>query len=161
MHQLIVNNQSFSTMSIYILYHRGTLGQQSWHDVQALHASEDMGVRLNDSTGGRITDPSPSCSVPRGVLHTTASLAVSHWTEKAAARGPPEARLMRSGTSTSLVSAGPVHSITQVLHRVVTVGRLTGRSLPPCDEPSTQGSRLRSTDVLQKPWVSQLYSMLR
>ena len=85
------------------------------------------------------TDPSPSCSVPRGVLHTTASLAVSLWTEKAAARGPPEARLMRSGTSASLVAAGPVHSITQVLHRVVTVGRPTGRSLPPCDEPSTQG----------------------
>ena len=48
MQQLIVHNQS-----IYILYHRGTLGQQSWHDVQALHASEDMGVRLNVSTGVR------------------------------------------------------------------------------------------------------------
>ena len=85
------------------------------------------------------TDPSPSCSVPRVVLHTTASLGVSHWTEKAAARGPPEARLIRSGTSTSPVAAGPVHSITRVLHRVVAVGRPTGRSLPACDEPSTPG----------------------
>ena len=102
-------------MSIYILYHRGTLGHQSWHDVQTLHATEDMGVWLNVSTG------------------------VSHWTEKAAARGPPEARLMRYGTSTSPVDAGPVHSITRALHRVVTVGRPTGRSQPPCDEPSTPG----------------------
>ena len=85
------------------------------------------------------TDPSPSSSVPRGVLHTTASPAVSRWTEKAAAHGPPEARLPRSDTSTSLVAAGPAHSTTQVLHRVVTVGRPTGRSLPPCGEPSTQG----------------------
>ena len=85
------------------------------------------------------TDPSPSCNVPRGVLHTTASPAVSHWTGTAAACGLPEECLMKSGTSTSLVAAGPVRSITRVLHCVVTAGQPTGRSLPPCDEPTTQG----------------------
>ena len=40
-------------MSIHFSFHRGTLGQQSWHDVQALYATEDMGVRITVSTGGR------------------------------------------------------------------------------------------------------------
>ena len=39
-------------MSIHS-FHRGTFGQQYWHDVQALHATEDMSVRITVSTGGR------------------------------------------------------------------------------------------------------------
>ena len=44
---------------------------------------------------------------------------------------------MKYGTSTSLTVAELVRSIIQVLRRVATAGRLTGRSLPPCDEPNT------------------------
>ena len=80
------------------------------------------------------TDPLPSCNMPHGVLYTMASLAVRHWTGTAAARGLPEARLMKSGTSTSLTAAELVRSITRVMRRVATAGRLTGRSTP-----STQG----------------------
>ena len=61
------------------------------------------------------------------------------WTGTPAARGLPEARLMKSGTSTSLTAVALERSITRVLRRVVSAGRSTGRSLPPCDEPSTQG----------------------
>ena len=100
------------------------------------------------------TDPSPSCSVPRGVLYATASPAVSHWTGTPAARGLPEARLMKSGTSTSLVAAGPVRSITRVLQ-----GGRQGVLYPHVMKPvlraaAHQSCRLRSTDVLQKPRVS-------
>ena len=85
------------------------------------------------------TDPLPSCNVVHGVLYTTASPVVSHWMGTPAALGLPEARLMKSGTSTSLTAVALVRSITRVLRRVITAGRPTGRSLPPCDEPSTQG----------------------
>ena len=85
------------------------------------------------------TDPLPSCNVTHGVLYTTASPVVLHWMGTPAARGLPEARLMKSGTSTSLTTVALERSITRHLRRVVTAGWPTGRSLPPCDEPSTQG----------------------
>ena len=135
------------TMSIHFSFHRGPLGQQSWHDAQALHATEDMGVRITLSTGGRHS-PLPSCNVTHGVLYTMASPVVPHWTGTPAARGLPEARLMKSGTSTSLTAVAPERSITRVLHRVVTAGQPTGRSLSPCDEPSAQGC---SSSVMPTP----------
>ena len=85
------------------------------------------------------TDPLPSCNVTHDALYMTASPAARHWTETVVVRGLLEARLMKSGTLLSLTAAQLVRSITRVLCRVATAGQLTGRSLPPCDEPTTPG----------------------
>ena len=53
------------------------------------------------------TDPSPSCSVPHGVLCRMASPVELHWLEMAADHVLPAARLMMSGLALSLTVVGP------------------------------------------------------
>ena len=83
--------------------------------------------------------PLPTCNATPGVLCTTVSPVVAHWTGTPDVRELPETRQMQSGPLMSLAAVGPECSITRVPRHVVTAGQPTGRSLPPCDEPSTQG----------------------
>ena len=53
------------------------------------------------------TDPSPSCSVPHGVLCRMASPVELHSPEMAADHVLPAARLMMSGLALSLTVVGP------------------------------------------------------
>ena len=53
------------------------------------------------------TDPSPSSSVPHGVLCMMASPVESHWPEMAADHVLPAARLMMSGLALSITVVGP------------------------------------------------------
>ena len=85
------------------------------------------------------TDPSPSCSVPHGVLCRMASPVESHWPEIAANHVLPAACLMMSGLALSLTVVGPERWTVGVQHHVAAARRLTGPFLCPCDAPSIQG----------------------
>ena len=85
------------------------------------------------------TYPSPSCSGPRGELCKMASLVALPLPGMAADPGLPATRLTMSGLVPSRTAAGPVRSTVSAQHHVAAARRLTGPSLCPCDEPSTQG----------------------
>ena len=59
----------------------------------------------------------------------------------AADRGLPATRLTMSGLAPSLTAAGPGRSTVSAQHHAAAARRLTGPSLCPCDEPSTQRRR--------------------
>ena len=84
------------------------------------------------------TDPSTSCSGPRGELCKIASLVALCLPGMVADHGLPATRLTMSGLAPSLTAAGPGRSTVSAQHHAAAARRLTGRSLCPCDEPSTR-----------------------
>ena len=67
-----------------------------------------------------------------------ASLVALRLLGMAADRGLPATRPTMSGLAPSLTAAGPGRSTVSAQHHAAAARRLTGPSLCPCDEPSTQ-----------------------
>ena len=85
------------------------------------------------------TDPSPSCSGPRGELCKMASLVALHSPGMAADHGLPATHLTMSGLAPSPAAAGPGRWTVSAQLHATAARRLTGPYPCPCDEPSTQG----------------------
>ena len=132
--KILFSNSQCHIVQLHLPAHIATSGKQSLQDMQALHVTINRGPRISFATGRRHTDR-PNAII--GELCKIASLL--RLPGMAADRGLPATRLPMSGLAPSLTAAGPGRSTVSAQHHAAAARRLTGPSLCPCDEPSTQG----------------------